>query len=97
MNLTQEQWFSLLFTLGFGLAYIVGKVLEDAFKDKKVDLSMYTFVTGFAAFFSIFRCSALFRADHSPPPHCHLRYACVSVGLLFLSIATTACALFCQV
>ena len=54
MNLTQEQWFSLLFTLGFGLAYIVGKVLEGAFKDKKVDLSMYTFVTGFAAFFSIF-------------------------------------------
>ena len=54
MNLTQEQWFSLLFTLGFGLAYIVGKVLEGAFKDKKVDLSMYTFVTRFAAFFSIF-------------------------------------------
>lgn len=54
MNLTQDQLLSILFTVGFGLAFLLGKVLEVIFKEKELDLDFYNFITGVMALIGLY-------------------------------------------
>ena len=51
MNLTQTQLLLLIATVVLAAAYLVSKVLE--VKHEKLDLEMFTYATGFGAFFAL--------------------------------------------
>ncbi len=62
MNLTQDQLIAVISTVGFTVAYLIGKVIEGIFKKKgeEFDLGAYVFLTGLGALASLIWLVGLF-------------------------------------